>query len=53
MVKIAGNGEFAWIADQVPSLPTTMWVWLSGIFVFSRRRLAQSTILFLLNVSQL
>jgi hypothetical protein len=22
IVKIAGNGEFAWIADQVASLPT-------------------------------
>ena len=30
-----------------------MWVWLSGTFIFSRRKNAWSTILFLLNVSQL
>jgi hypothetical protein len=60
IVEIAGDGEFAWIADQVGSLPTTpilnfpnIWDWLSKIFVSSRRRLAQSAILFLFNVSQL
>ncbi len=61
IVEIADDREFAWITDQVASLPTppilnlaeisNMWVWLSGISVFSRRGLIQSAILFLLNVS--
>ncbi len=50
IVEIGGDGEFAWITDQVVSLPTTPILNLAAaskhvglvevIFIFSRRRLA-------------